>query len=244
MLERGGGVERERERGAEDGCECVVVNNNTHTHTAEQQQQQQQLTAERRRVARDGANVGQRDGVDGVQRALPALLFALPFYFLMGLAPGAAQFLTFAFIFVAFNAAVGALALGLAAALGSPGKTVLVMNLVLLVGVLFAGFLANKESIPPVLRWLTWLSVFRYAWEAMVINELTGAYLYLTAPNVSITIAIKGEVFLQIIGVDAGMIWTDVAVLAAMYLAACAFVLGVLWLRYGRHDSRRHRAGV
>ena len=177
-------------------------------------------------------------------RALPALLFALPFYFLMGLRAGAAHFFTFLFVFVAFNAAVGALALGLAAALGSPGKTVLVMNLVLLVGVLFAGFLANKESIPPVLRWLTWLSVFRYAWEAMVINELTGAYLYLTAPNVSITIAIKGEVFLQIIGVDAGMIWTDVAVLAAMYLAACAFVLGVLWLRYGRHDSRRHRAGV
>ena len=175
-------------------------------------------------------------------RALPAVLFALPFYYLMGLRAGAAHFFTFLFVFVAFNAAVGALALGLAAALGSPGKTVLVMNLVLLVGVLFAGFLANKASIPPVLRWLTWLSVFRYAWEAMVINELTGAYLYLTAPNVSITIAIKGEVFLQIIGVDAGMIWADVAVLAAMYLAAAGFVLLVLWGRYGRHDSRRHRA--
>lgn len=38
---------------------------------------------------------------------------------------------------------------------------VLAMNLVLLVGVLFAGFLANKESIPLPLRWITYLSVFR-----------------------------------------------------------------------------------
>lgn len=100
--------------------------------------------------------------LDGVLlRALPALLFALPFYFLMGLSPGAGPFLTFALVFVAFNATVGALALSLAAALDSPGKTVLAMNLVLLVGVLFAGFLANKESIPKPLSWITYLSVFR-----------------------------------------------------------------------------------
>jgi hypothetical protein len=100
--------------------------------------------------------------LDGVLlRALPALLFAVPFYFLMGLSPGAGPFCTFALVFIAFNATVGALALSLAAALDSPGKTVLAMNLVLLVGVLFAGFLANKESIPLPLRWITYLSVFR-----------------------------------------------------------------------------------
>jgi hypothetical protein len=100
--------------------------------------------------------------LDGVLlRALPALLFAVPFYFLMGLNSGAGPFMTFALVFVAFNATVGALSLSLAAALNSPGKTVLAMNLVLLVGVLFSGFLANKESIPLPLRWITWLSVFR-----------------------------------------------------------------------------------
>ena len=43
-----------------------------------------------------------------------------------------------------------------------PHPQVLAMNLVLLVGVRFAGFLANKESIPLPLRWITYLSVFRW----------------------------------------------------------------------------------
>lgn len=63
--------------------------------------------------------------LDGVLlRALPALLFAVPFYYLMGLAPGGGPFAAFALVFIAFNATVGALALSLAAALDSPGKTV------------------------------------------------------------------------------------------------------------------------
>ncbi|KAI8473210.1 MAG: hypothetical protein J3K34DRAFT_519217 [Monoraphidium minutum] len=173
--------------------------------------------------------------LDGVLlRALPAVLFAVPFYFLMGLAPGGGPFMTFALVFVAFNATVGALALALAAALDSPGKTVLAMNLVLLVGVLFAGFLANKESIPLPLRWITWLSVFRYAWEAMVINELKSLYLYFTAPNVSITVSMKGTVFLDIIGVKDSMLLPDIAVLVAMYAGCCAFLCFVMHWRNGR----------
>jgi hypothetical protein len=63
--------------------------------------------------------------LDGVLlRALPAVLFAVPFYFLMGLSNAPGAFMTFALVFVAFNATVGALALALAAALDSPGKTV------------------------------------------------------------------------------------------------------------------------
>ncbi len=69
--------------------------------------------------------------LDGVLlRALPALLFVLPFYFLMGLQANAAAFFTFLFVVVAFNAAVGALALGFATLLSSAGKTILVMNMV------------------------------------------------------------------------------------------------------------------
>lgn len=176
--------------------------------------------------------------LDGVLlRALPALLFAVPFYFLMGLSPGGAPFMTFALIFITFNATVGALALALAAALDSPGKTVLAMNLVLLVGVLFAGFLANKESIPLPLRWITYLSVFRYAWEAMVINELRSLYLYFTAPNVSITVSMKGTVFLDIIGVKDEMLLPDIGVLVAMYAGCCVLLCFVMHWRYGRRHG-------
>ncbi|WIA23677.1 hypothetical protein OEZ85_000376 [Tetradesmus obliquus] len=170
-------------------------------------------------------------------RALPALLFALPFYFLMGLNPAALQFCTFLLVLIGFSAAVGALALGLAAGLNTPGKTLLAMNLVLLLGVLFGGFLANKGSIPVWLRWVSWLSVFRYSWEALVINELQGLDLFLSAPGVSLSLPVKGEVFLQIIGVQTGLFVVDIAVLAAIYAACCVFVLAVVgW----RNRQRQH----
>lgn len=49
-------------------------------------------------------------------------------------------------------------------------------------------------SWPCALLW-PW---YRYAWEALVINELSGLFLYFTAPNVKITVAVKGETFLQV----------------------------------------------
>lgn len=72
------------------------------------------------------------------------------------------QVLVFLLVLIAFSSTVGALGLGFASSLSSPGKTILVMNLVLLLGVLFGGFLANKDSIPVWLRWISWLSVFRW----------------------------------------------------------------------------------
>ncbi|KAF8061171.1 ABCG2 [Scenedesmus sp. PABB004] len=164
-------------------------------------------------------------------RALPALLFGLPFYFLMGLNPAPAQVVTALMVLVGFSGAVGGVALGCAAALDSPGKTILVMNLVLLLGVLFGGFLANKASIPAWLRWASWLSVFRYAWEALAINELSGLDLFLSAPGVSLSLPVRGEVFLQIIGVDAALLPLDIAVLVGLYAAAAGFVVAVVCWR-------------
>lgn len=84
------------------------------------------------------------------------MLFMTPLHMLYG-----SQVVVFLLVLIAFSSTVGALALGFASSLDSPGKTILVMNLVLLLGVLFGGFLANKDSIPVWLRWISWLSVFR-----------------------------------------------------------------------------------
>jgi len=184
--------------------------------------------------------------VDGLcLRALPALLFCVPFYFLMGLVPLPAQFFTFALVVVAFSCAVGALALALAALLDSPGKAALLMNMVLLVGVLFAGFLANKNAIPAALRWITYLSVFRYAWEALVINEMRALYLYFSAPGIDLTVTVKGDAFLQIIGVDANALVPDVAALVGIWILCSGFAFWSVWWRYGRRvdvsGDRRER---
>lgn len=40
--------------------------------------------------------------------------------------------------------------------------------------ILFAGYIIQGRSIPPWFIWLYWISPFRYAYEAMTINELVG----------------------------------------------------------------------
>jgi hypothetical protein len=71
----------------------------------------------------------------------------------------------------------------------------------------------------------------------MVINELRSLYLYFTAPNVSITVSMKGGVFLDIIGVREAMLLPDVAVLVAMYAGCAALFAFVVWWRNGRRGA-------
>jgi hypothetical protein len=77
----------------------------------------------------------------------------------------------------------------------------------------------------------------RYSWEALVINELSGIDLFLSAPGVSLSLPVKGEVFLEIIGVQDELFVADIAVLAAIYALCCVFVVFVVgW----RNRQRKH----
>jgi hypothetical protein len=70
-----------------------------------------------------------------------------------------------------------------------------------------------------------------------VINELSGIDLFLSAPGVSLSLPVKGEVFLQIIGVQDELFVPNIAVLAAIYALCCAFVVFVVgW----RNRQRKH----
>lgn len=53
--------------------------------------------------------------------------------------------------------------MGLTNLLGSPGRTVVATSVLVLVATLFSGFLANKEEMPWALRWITFVSPFRWA---------------------------------------------------------------------------------
>lgn len=65
---------------------------------------------------------------------------------------------------------VGALCLGCAVLMGSAGKAIVTINLLLLTFILFSGFLANKGSIHWVLRWVCYVSPIRCVFCACVIN--------------------------------------------------------------------------
>jgi hypothetical protein len=91
-------------------------------------------------------------------------------------------------------------------------------------------FCSSKRLLLLLLLLLT-TPFLRYSWEALVINELSGIDLFLSAPGVSLSLPVKGEVFLQIIGVNNDLFVADIAVLAAIYALCCVFVVFVLGWR-------------
>lgn len=75
----------------------------------------------------------------------------------------------------------------------------------------------------------------RYSWEALVVNELSGIDLFLSAPGVALSLPVRGEVFLEIIGVQTSLFIVDIAVLVAIYVAACVFLIFVVSWRNRQH---------
>lgn len=119
-------------------------------------------------------------------RLLPAILFWLPFYYMAGFRTGSAYAATNLFTLISFNCAVGALSMAVTVATNTAGQASFLMNFILLFSLAFTGFLVNVTSIPVVLRWIHYLSVFYYAFEAMLTTELNGAkFLLKYQANVS-----------------------------------------------------------
>jgi len=188
-------------------------------------------------------------------RVLPAVLFSVPLYPMSGLQGGAPHVALFFCVLSVFSAAVGALSMAVTVGFGTAGRASLVMNLVLLLSLLFAGFLVNVASITPALRWVHYFSVFFYGFEALTSNELSGISLTFTAPSGgggislpggigggsagaststkspsgALSVDIKGDTFLAALGIDPSRLLIDVAALDAAFFG---FVLAGIGLLY------------
>jgi len=62
----------------------------------------------------------------------------------------------------------------LAAVFSDPSKTIAAMPMVLMPLQLFSGFLFDLDTIPVVLKPLSWISIFRYCLEGLITNEFIG----------------------------------------------------------------------
>jgi hypothetical protein len=101
--------------------------------------------------------------VDGLLlRSLPSAIYTSLFYWLLGMRPTASAFCIALGVVAAFTACVGALVMCLTNLLGSPGRTVVVTSVLLLVSALFGGFLVNKTETHWALRWITYASPTRW----------------------------------------------------------------------------------
>eukprot|EP00889_Picochlorum_renovo_P002766 jgi/Picre1/29796/NNA_005178.t1 len=181
--------------------------------------------------------------VDGLLlRALPATLYAIPFYFMVGFMTDAGRFFSFLFVLILFNLCIGALAMLVTLCSKTAGTSLFVMNTILLLQLSLTGFLVEVDSISPVLRWIHWLSQFYYAFEAMITTEMNqNKYnLILEAPGLKSIILedTPGEMFIDTLGYQVDTATRNICTLIGYYYGFVCLCLVALYLRINwRLDS-------
>jgi ABC-type multidrug transport system ATPase subunit len=168
-------------------------------------------------------------------RALPALLYSIPFYFMAGFRYDAARFFSFAFVLMLFSMCIGVLAMLVTLLSKTPGQSSFIMNTLLLFELSFTGFLINVNAITPVLQWIHWLSQFYYAFEAIIQTELNqGEYdLILSAPGlkpINLTDT-AGEVFINTLGYQVDTSTRNIGILIAYYYGFAILCIAVFYVR-------------
>jgi ABC-type multidrug transport system ATPase subunit/ABC-type multidrug transport system permease subunit len=161
-------------------------------------------------------------------RVIPSILFSFIFYWLVGLQPDFARFATFLLVLILFNVCTGSQAMVVGLLSKSVGTANVFAVCMFLFQLLFGGFLVNVETLPPYIVWVERLSVFSYAFEALMCNELQGLLLSLRAPGLP-PVPIKGEIFLTTLGFHVERIGLDLVLLFVMcsgffFIAYCILV--------------------
>ena len=105
------------------------------------------------------------------QMLIDVLLFGVFVYWMVGFVPTAASFIIYLLLFFLFTFAMGQ-TYGLLAAI-APTKTVVQAGgaLVLLLNVLFCGYIVSPNVIPIYWNWLYWINPLPWIYRALLLNE-------------------------------------------------------------------------
>ncbi|KAI9012240.1 hypothetical protein DFJ74DRAFT_683106 [Hyaloraphidium curvatum] len=159
-------------------------------------------------------------------RILPALIVGSISYWMIGLVPAAGNFLRFLLVLVLFNCAAALICMVVAAGIENQGTANLLASIVMLFSLLFGGFLINLANIPAALSWIQYLSIFRYATEALAVNEAAGAQVSDNLGGIPISIP-ASTVLTKLFGFNVDAFWTD-AVALMVWVAGLAGLFFVL----------------
>ncbi|KAF9956855.1 hypothetical protein BGZ65_002419 [Modicella reniformis] len=145
-------------------------------------------------------------------RILPSLLMGCISYFMIGLSSVVETFLKFLLILVLFNIATALFCLVIAAGVRNTGVASLASSIVMLFMLLFGGFLINSGNIPAALTWIQYLSMFKYGFEALAVNEIATSKLVDNIQGVAFNV--PGSLILQkLFGFDMGGYWRNTTIL-------------------------------
>ncbi|KAF9945375.1 hypothetical protein BGZ70_003863, partial [Mortierella alpina] len=167
-------------------------------------------------------------------RVIPPMLMGLIIYNMVGLVEGWTEFGKFFLVLVLFNFTASGVCLMIGIIFEEVGVANLMSSLVMLFSMLFGGLLLNKESIPEKLAWLQQLSFFNFAFEALLVNEIT--FLQLIQKEYGLEIDVPGAVILSTFGFNSGAFWKDVQNLGIM--AGTFFLVAFAWLHFRVNERR------
>lgn len=106
--------------------------------------------------------------------AVYPLLFSIFVYYIIGLNPRVSVFLAFCGIMVLQVLAAQSIGLFISAVIKDVKEAQVLGSVWVLMSMLVGGFYINSDNIPSFLRYLSWLSYLKYAYEALVKNDMRG----------------------------------------------------------------------
>ncbi|KAF9899647.1 hypothetical protein EC991_008521 [Linnemannia zychae] len=155
-------------------------------------------------------------------RIVPAILMGSVSYFMIGLTADVETFFKFLLILVLFNVSTAMFCLVIAAGVRTTGVASLASSIVMLFMMLFGGFLINAGQIPKALTWIQYLSMFKYGFEALAVNEVAKTQLIDNIQGVAFNV--PGSLILQkLFGFDLTGFWKNMVFLVGynvLFIAA------------------------
>lgn len=167
-------------------------------------------------------------------RVFPPIILTSIVYPLVGLSGENNGFLKTIMVLVLFNLSVAIEVLIVGILIKDPGTSTMIGVLVLLFSLLFAGLFINGDELQAAIKWLQWISVFHYAYEALSINEVKD--LILREKKYGLSIEVPGAVILSSFGFDVGAFWKDTYSLTISILVF--LTLGYTFLHFFAYEKR------
>jgi len=163
-------------------------------------------------------------------------LFLLIAYWIIGFYDTPGCFFTFLLILILMALTAQALGLVISAGVPSTDVAMAIAPLLTTVLMLFGGFYINVSNIPVYFIWIYYISIFKYAFEALIINEFSNrtfmcaANEYIQVGTIQVCPVTTGAQVINNLSMENGSLWLDILVIFGMFLALRIF--GYLVLRF------------
>lgn len=163
-------------------------------------------------------------------RLLPTCAFSAIVYYMLGLQPAFVNFLIFFLCLFAVSLAASAISFLISAMVRIMAVANLLIAMVYVIMMIFSGLLVNLDTIPNWLEWLKYLSIFKYSFAALNINELKDMTFVLGNSSEHVMNCVTGNQYLDQQGISYETAWD----LWVNYVALGIMAVGYLTLAFLR----------